>query len=422
MSPVSPRASAKRTVTTPQLEPHVYPGSELVRWVRGVLNRQESCLAFVCGAAGSGKSHLALQASFELGSSACIVSDDLFYEDYNALPMQEFTKALESTTQSPPMAIICDGVNAEVSEFASKVVLGLGAGIASRQISWFVLDKGLPEAQEVRTLQKARPFSLGPEKAELPIDATLEQVRKLRATFFRNGALVRWTDTFVSTEMLRSCWQEVLDWDSLRPQQSQPTIPYVHDNSAGLLTHVLSQDDEAIGLASSPHSGPVHLTAGWAFSGTIPGPMVPKATHFPPAAPPATSTVGPASWLQAPPVSKITPPPPLSQPLLGPRKPVALGGPSPPVAPSMHYQSAAPSGPNPLSALLAQCNLNQGLHPNLSLPVGQPHLPLSRPLTLSRESSGGDPPKPIGLTLGSVLNDYMKGSKPCADVPQMVRC
>lgn len=43
------------------------------------------------------------------------------------------------------------------SDFASKVVLGLGAGIASRQIAWFVADKGLPEAKEVQALRKAQP-------------------------------------------------------------------------------------------------------------------------------------------------------------------------------------------------------------------------------------------------------------------------
>eukprot|EP00667_Euglena_gracilis_P001295 EG_transcript_1295 len=321
------------------------------------------------------------------------------------------------------MAIICDDMNIGISDFASKVVLGLGAGIASRQIAWFVADKGLPEAKEVQALRKAQPFSLGPAKAEVSADTILGQVRKVRATFFRNGALVQWNDTFVSTEMLRSCWQEVLDWDPLRPQQAPSAMPYIHDESTGVLAHTISQDDEApMRTSPPPRGGPVHLAAGWAFAGTLPGPVVPTATHFLPA--PATP-----AWVPALSAQKMAPPPLPSPTMVGPHKPVP-----PPLArntlvmPPAHLQGSAPSSPpttcaNPLSTLLAQCNLTHGLQSTAPMPLGPPHLPLPRPgaLMLAHESAGGDLPKPIGLTLGSVLNDYMKGSKPCTEVPQFMR-
>ena len=62
-----------------------------------------------------------------------------------------------------------------LSHFASKVILGLGAGIAVRNVAWFVFDHGLPLADEARVL------SQGSQHQE----ASEAFVRQLRATFFK---------------------------------------------------------------------------------------------------------------------------------------------------------------------------------------------------------------------------------------------
>ena len=93
----------------------MFAGGQLLPWTKKILGQGESCLVFLCGITGSGKSRAALQADYQLQTSTCIFSDDLVFEGHQAVPSHHFISTLETIAgRHQPTAIICDDINAEL--------------------------------------------------------------------------------------------------------------------------------------------------------------------------------------------------------------------------------------------------------------------------------------------------------------------
>ena len=80
-----------------------------------------------------------------------------------------------------------DGLIYLHSDYASKVVRGLSAGIAVRNVAWFVFDKGLSENAEAFALEKEQCHRMGVPKWPASVPYLQMMVRKLRATYFRSS-------------------------------------------------------------------------------------------------------------------------------------------------------------------------------------------------------------------------------------------
>lgn len=358
-------------------ETHVYTGAQLIPWVQRVLNMHESCLVFLCGAPSSGKSQWAVQAAHYLGPAARLVSDHPAQAGHESL-----TQALQTISSSNPTAIICDEANTDFSHFASKVILGLGAGIAVRNVAWFVFDHGLPLADEARVL------SQGSQHQE----ASEAFVRQLRATFFKDGGLVQWSDEFISSKMLQCCWKEVLMWDAIKPETEPPPI----DCAADMDWRQAKDQKDSPGRSNSVT---VQLLAGsvGAADPSIPYYVDDSPTHVRcwdgPAFP---STEG--SWHSS--KSSV--------------RDCALRYQSCTSAVLSHSESCLASL-RTASPLWQPSATNSAARPSASPVKGKragPHAS-GRRRSVQKDTAASHMNMVPSLTLGSVLNDYMKESKTC---------
>ena len=66
---------------------------------------------------------------------------------------------------------------------------GLGAGIAVRNVAWFVFDKGLSEHEEALALEKEQLHGIGIPKLVVSAPMLRMMVRRLRATYFRSSVM-----------------------------------------------------------------------------------------------------------------------------------------------------------------------------------------------------------------------------------------
>uniref|UniRef100_A0A7S1IJV2 Uncharacterized protein n=1 Tax=Eutreptiella gymnastica TaxID=73025 RepID=A0A7S1IJV2_9EUGL len=204
-------------------EGHVHPGASLVQWTKDVLQLGDHCLAFLCAATESVTTPLALQAIRALGSAVVVVSNDPELQVHGALPSTKFTEALAVLTSSTgPVALLCHGNNTVFKDYAARVVLGLGAGIAVRNMAWFVTDQGLPLDKEVKMLMNDQVVQ------KCSKQQIYQNVRQLRKTYYSDfGQLVQWTDDLINSDMLKCAWGEVLTWGN--PSLDLPVQPKAND-------------------------------------------------------------------------------------------------------------------------------------------------------------------------------------------------
>ena len=143
-------------------------------------------------------------------------------------PQDDFAAVMENVVGSR-VAVICDGTNAHFRDFAANVVLALGTGVSTRNIAWFVMDQGLPEDQEVALLcsrqqrrfnnfwqlKKHNKYTYYSDRHMFPMHTIVHCVRQIRATYFTADlTLVHWSEEFITCEMLKRAWSEVLAWDA----------------------------------------------------------------------------------------------------------------------------------------------------------------------------------------------------------------
>jgi len=363
----------------PPAERHLFHATELLQWVRGQLAKGHSCLAFICGAPGSGKSHLALEASSELGPSARVISEDLHYEEYDALPP---TASREAWEGAKSIAVIFDAP--DLRSVASYVAEAAQAGVGPNHIAWFVLDGGLPEAQEVQRLRQRLPLALGPSKPELTEADLLTAVRGVRQ-LFRSAPTA--TNPWGIGTLGGSAGAPLPH----QPQpQAGPTVATPPQAAqASLYSLKAAQSTTRVGPQPASISQPNGLLSYPSITGGPSFAVLPCAM-----ANPAVSPWGPTK-LESAQMNMFHPTVPA-----GRRSPSEGSGPTPGLL-----------GGTPLSVLLAQFNNGPSTPTAGSLPatriaVGPP------PLPLVVVAPPGGPMKAMGQTLGSVLNGYVRAAKP----------